>query len=68
MKMSLIEYRNLFRNKIIKEEKIKYYRIFILRRLAGIIWILSDKFSVLNTKFARPYIGANGLVLAIIKK
>ena len=56
-------------DKLVLKNKLNFDEAYYFKRVSwNNKWILSDKDKTLKTKFAKPYIGANGLILGIIKK
>ena len=53
---------------LLLEGKIEFDEVYYFKRISwDNQWAISNKNEVLKTKFSQPYIGANGLVLGIIK-
>lgn len=56
-------------DQLIKTNKIKFSEVYYFKRISwDNKWVISKKEAVFKTTFSKPYIGANGLVLGIIKK
>jgi hypothetical protein len=55
-------------DKLIAENRIAFDSVYYFKRISwDNRWQISSKSSVMSTQFAKPYIGANGLLLGIIK-
>jgi hypothetical protein len=53
---------------LLLKNKIKFSEVYYFKRVGwDNQWTISSKEDVLKTKFAKPYIGANGMVLGVIK-
>ncbi|MDD4353777.1 MAG: hypothetical protein PHN56_04955 [Candidatus Nanoarchaeia archaeon] len=58
---------NLNLDNLLRQNKINLVEAYYFKRISwDNKWIISNKEEVLKTKFAKPYIGANGLILGVI--